>query len=192
MARYEILCADNDALVRHVIAHEIEEAGHLVMSAGSGKAALSILAKNPTIDLVLADYCLPDMTGETLFHRIKSAWPKVKFGLLTGYAEILPLNPGDWSQGPDACPVIAKNARMEEILSAIEAAARGERHCPGQDRPMTRLEHLMSDRPARQAFESIQRQLQAIYEKTIPEALAKPFSRLLGRTSEPVLSETRR
>ncbi len=192
MARYEILCVDHDALVRHIIAHEIEEAGHFVMSTGSGTAALAMLAKNPTIDLVLVDYCLPDMAGEKLIHKIKSGWPKMKVALLTGYEGMLHPKRDDCSEISEAYPVIAKNARMEEILCGIEAAAKGEPRRPAQNSLLTRAERLTSNRPSRAKLENLQRQLQSLYEKTIPETLAKPFSRFLGRSGEAVFSETRR
>jgi hypothetical protein len=142
------------------------------------------------------DYCLPDMTGEVFIQKIKLGWPKVKFALLTGYADILPLNPDDWSQAPNACPLIAKNTRMEEILSGIEAAARGECQRREKGPQLTRVERLAFDRRAKPALGGIQRQLQAVYEKTVPETLMKPWARplfkLLGRPREPVFSGSRR
>jgi CheY-like chemotaxis protein len=170
--------------VRHVIADEIEEAGHLVMSAGSGAAALEILAANPTIDLVLADYCMPDMTGAELIKKIQSRWPHIKVALLTGYAEILALNPDDWSQGPQACPIIAKGTRMEDMLLGIEAAARGESRPLTQNATSARIVRLFAELSTRPAIEGIQRQLQSVYEKTLAEALPKPLSRLIDRLSE--------
>lgn len=184
MARYEILCVDDDLLVRHVIADEIEEAGHLVMSASSGAAALQILAANPTIDLVLADYCMPDMTGAELIRKIKSRWPQVKVALLTGYAEILALNPDDWSQGPEACPIIAKGTRMEDMLLGIEAAIRGESRPLATNAGSARVERLFAELSFRPTMEGIQRHLQSVYEKTIGDTLPKPLSKLIDRLSE--------
>lgn len=192
MARYEILCVDHDAPLRNIIAHEIEEAGHFVISTGSGAAALAILAKNPAIDLVLVDLCMTDMPSGEFIQRIKSNWPKVKLALLTGYAEDFALSPYHGSQPFEGCPVIAKNARMEEILTGIESAARGEPPRQGRDSRLTRVEQLASERRAKPALEGIQRHLKTIYGKTIPDTLVKPLSKYLGRSSSPVFSETRR
>lgn len=137
--RFEILLVDDDLLIRQVVAEEIEEAGHLVVTAGSGAAALRILTGNSAFDLVLVDYSMPDMTGIEIIRLIRKNLPELKarFALFTAYDEI----PG--GQDPsEPWPLIAKATRSAELIKGVEAAARGEPMGFSPDAKMSRVERL--------------------------------------------------
>jgi CheY-like chemotaxis protein len=139
--RYEILLVDDDLLVRQVVAEEIEEAGHVVMTAGSGAAAMAILAANRAFDLVLVDYSMPDMTGLEVIRLIRANLPdlKVNFALFTAYDEI----PG--GQNPaEPWPIVGKATRSAELVKAVEAAARGEPLDLAPDAKLSRVEQMLA------------------------------------------------
>jgi PAS domain S-box-containing protein len=83
-----ILAVDDDGLVLMNTAAMLEELGHEVFEANSGKDALDILRSHPDIDLVITDQAMPRMTGVQLAEIIQSEFPGLPIILATGYAEL--------------------------------------------------------------------------------------------------------
>ncbi|MGC2687423.1 MAG: PAS domain S-box protein, partial [Pseudolabrys sp.] len=61
-----ILAVDDDALVLMNTVSMLEDLGHAVFEAYSGKEALEILRREDSIDLVVTDQAMPKMTGTEL------------------------------------------------------------------------------------------------------------------------------
>jgi CheY-like chemotaxis protein len=78
MSHLEILLVDDDPLIRHVIADELEEAGHFVTPAVGGEAALELLRDGGPFDLILVDYTMPGMSGGELARHILAMMPDTK------------------------------------------------------------------------------------------------------------------
>lgn len=83
-----ILAVDDDALVLMNTAALLEDLGHEVVEASSGKQALEALRQGAGFDLVITDHAMPQMTGAQLFEVIKQEWPGLPVVLATGYAEL--------------------------------------------------------------------------------------------------------
>jgi PAS domain S-box-containing protein len=83
-----VLAVDDDNLVLLNTAAMLEDLGHTVFESASGKQALEILRKEKTINLVITDQGMPDMTGSQLAAAIAAEWPHVPIILATGYAEL--------------------------------------------------------------------------------------------------------
>ena len=64
--------------------------GHTVIGAKSANAALEILRRDNSIDLVITDQVMPQMTGLQLAQAIKQEWPELPVILATGFAELPP------------------------------------------------------------------------------------------------------
>ena len=58
-ARGRILVVDDDRAIRHAMATLLEEAGHLVVQAADGPAALAELGRRTPFDVMLLDVGLP-------------------------------------------------------------------------------------------------------------------------------------
>jgi CheY-like chemotaxis protein len=65
----------------------LEDLGHTAIAAPSGRMALEILRSADSIDLVITDQIMPDMTGAELAKAIRAEWPKLPVILATGFAE---------------------------------------------------------------------------------------------------------
>ncbi|MGC1765964.1 MAG: PAS domain S-box protein [Pseudolabrys sp.] len=85
-----ILAVDDDALVLMNTVSMLEDLGHAVFEAYSGKEALEILRREDSIDLVVTDQAMPKMTGTELAKVIRSEWPDFPVLLATGYADLGP------------------------------------------------------------------------------------------------------
>ncbi len=85
-----ILAVDDDALVLLNTAAMLEDLGHTVLEATSGKSALEIIRRGDTIDLVITDQAMPHMTGSDLAAAIRLEKPDMPIILATGFAELPP------------------------------------------------------------------------------------------------------
>jgi PAS domain S-box-containing protein len=85
-----ILAVDDDALVLLNTAAMLEDLGHTVLEATSGKSALEILRRGDSIDLVITDQAMPHMTGSDLAAAIRLEKPDMPIILATGFAELPP------------------------------------------------------------------------------------------------------
>src|SRR5947209_12132616 len=81
----QILVIDDDSHVRFVLAKYIRRLGHAVIEAGSGEEALALLADSaaPSIDLVLTDIWMPQMSGLEVLHTIRKTNPDIPVAILT-------------------------------------------------------------------------------------------------------------
>jgi signal transduction histidine kinase len=123
-----ILVCDDDGDVREFVVNALRESNYTVWEADRPSSALRILEQVRPIDVLLADYALPEMKGPALIGRALSLQPDLKALLMTGYAEAL-------RSGANGIPMMGKpfrvaelNARIGELISApseVTAARRG-------------------------------------------------------------------
>jgi PAS domain S-box-containing protein len=83
-----ILVVDDDPLVLQNTTAMLEDLGHRVLEAGSGREALDYLGRAQSVDLVITDQAMPGMTGMQLAGTIRQQWPEISVVLATGYAEL--------------------------------------------------------------------------------------------------------
>lgn len=74
MTTRRILVVDDESAVRRVVARLLATAGYDVVEAATGEEAMTVLESEPA-DAVLLDLRMPGMSGQTLFHAIRSQWP---------------------------------------------------------------------------------------------------------------------
>jgi CheY-like chemotaxis protein len=83
-----VLLVDDDPMVAVTAASMLESLGHQVLMAFSGPEALNVLQGDSSIDLVITDHAMPQMTGSELADRIYAIRPNLPIILATGYAEL--------------------------------------------------------------------------------------------------------
>jgi CheY-like chemotaxis protein len=110
------LAVDDDSLVLLNIVAMLEDLGHTVFEAHSGREALNILRATP-IDLVVTDQAMPRMSGLQLVRTIAAEWPHLATILVSGYAEL----PSEAYSGVNR---LAKPFRQEQLAQAISDALR--------------------------------------------------------------------
>ena len=113
-----ILVVDDDPLVRLSACALLEDIGYEVVEADGGMRALQLLAGDRSIDLVLTDQVMPEMTGMQLIEAIRGMRPDLPIVLATGYAEL-----------PAALPAnarrLSKPFRPGELQETIAAVLAG-------------------------------------------------------------------
>jgi len=81
-----VLVVDDEPLICWSLAEALTECGDEVSEAGSGAAALRVLAAARTpIDVVLLDYCLPDCHDLALLAAMKRLAPRSQIILMSAY-----------------------------------------------------------------------------------------------------------
>jgi PAS domain S-box-containing protein len=114
-----VLAVDDDALVLMNTAAMLEDLGHRVVEAHSGRKALEMLKGDEAIDLVITDQAMPGITGLELAEAIRSERPGLPVLLATGYAE---LPEGLQSE----LPRLSKPFGQRELQAAVKAATEGK------------------------------------------------------------------
>jgi CheY-like chemotaxis protein len=94
--------------------------GHDVIEAYSGQEALNVPHSGKSIDVVVTDQGMPNMTGLQLAEHIRESWPRLPIILATGYAEL----PKDAAL---TLPRLAKSFQQDELAAAIARLIKGRR-----------------------------------------------------------------
>lgn len=119
-----IVVADDVEEIQHLVRSWLEEEGHVVVRAGSGREIVRIVRERP-VDLVITDILMPDGDGLDAILAINRARPSLR---------ILAISGGGRSQPADACLRVAKGVgadvvllkpfRRAQMLAAVERAMR--------------------------------------------------------------------
>jgi CheY-like chemotaxis protein len=81
-----ILVAEDEPMVRGIMARTLRECGYSVLEAADGREALEIVeAQKGRVSLVVADVVMPDMGGRQMASRLAQRWPEVPVLFISGY-----------------------------------------------------------------------------------------------------------
>jgi PAS domain S-box-containing protein len=108
-----ILFVDDDPLIAMSTTEMLEDLGHRVIGANSGRHALDILKSEQPIDLMMTDHVMPGMTGVELATASRKVRPSLPILLATGYAEL--------PEGAQLdLPRLAKPYHQDELRDRLE------------------------------------------------------------------------
>ncbi len=85
--KYKILIVDDEPLIRESLYEIFRIEGYRVQRAASGEEAVEILKKD-SVDIIISDLKLPNMTGIDFLTKVKEDNIKTEFILITGYGSI--------------------------------------------------------------------------------------------------------
>jgi DNA-binding NtrC family response regulator len=114
-----VLVVDDEALIRWAVSETLSRAGHVVVQAGDGSAALQAMRDAAPIDVVLMDLKLPDSADLSLLSRIRRQWPDSAVVMMTahGSAEVAAA-----ALALGVYEVLGKPFDVREIERAVEDA----------------------------------------------------------------------
>ncbi len=115
-----ILCVDDNEQELSILSFMLSTNGYRVLSATTGQEAIDIFAETP-VDLVLADYGLPQMNGGQLVERLKQIASHVPMLLLGD-----PQKMGGEMHAADAL-LAKKNCSSQELLERIKVMSARKR-----------------------------------------------------------------
>ena len=67
----QILVVDDDADIREVLRIQLENKGYLITEASNGEEAITAVANNPEIDLIILDIMMPGLSGIDACKKIR-------------------------------------------------------------------------------------------------------------------------
>jgi len=107
-----LLCIDDDPDVLECEKAFLETFGYTVTTASSGRKGLE-LAGLHSFDIVIVDYCMPEMNGGEFVIAMKQLRPRTPIIMLSGMVDVL----GQPLKAVDA--FVAKDRLATQLLPAI-------------------------------------------------------------------------
>jgi Response regulator containing CheY-like receiver, AAA-type ATPase, and DNA-binding domains len=108
-----ILCIDDDVSVLECEREFLTTFGYRVLTAPSGDAGLRLASKN-CVDVVIVDYCMPQMNGQEVAIEVRRLRPQATIIMLSGSLAV----PQEAVNTVDA--FVRKDRLATELLQAIE------------------------------------------------------------------------
>jgi two-component system cell cycle sensor histidine kinase/response regulator CckA len=87
--RVRILIVDDEEPVRKFVERALRDAGYETTLAADGAEAVAAAKQMTSLDLLLTDVMMPQMTGDELARRLRQEEPSLKVLYLTGYSDSL-------------------------------------------------------------------------------------------------------
>ncbi len=110
-----VLLADDDAAVRHVVAHLLSRRRYTVLEAETGEAALAAADCHPApIDVLVADVSMPGMGGAALWQALQARRPTLAVVFMSAHDVMLYEN-----LHGTGCPVLQKPFKAQQMLDAV-------------------------------------------------------------------------
>ncbi len=119
---WSVLVVDDEESLRHLLRVILESSGYVVLEAGNGEQAVSVLDEHPEVRIVLSDIRMPRLDGMGLLDRIKDRGLRVIMMSAYGSTEtaIEALERG-------ALDYISKPFRAEEIRACLNRVVERDR-----------------------------------------------------------------
>lgn len=112
----KILAVEDEPLVLMLVAETLELAGHQLIEANNGQAALEIFKATDDIDVVVTDVRMPKLDGFALAAAIEAMRPGTPVVFMTGYA-------GDCAPSEFAAArILRKPFEPDDLVSAVQSA----------------------------------------------------------------------
>jgi polar amino acid transport system substrate-binding protein len=114
-----VLVAEDDEVVRQVMAAILSQYGYKVVEARDGEEAVNkFMEHQDSVKLLLLDVNMPKKTGREAYDKIRIFRPEVSALFLSGYPSALMVERGLIEPGT---PVMVKPVGMDELLRKVRA-----------------------------------------------------------------------
>jgi CheY-like chemotaxis protein len=83
--RYRVLVADDEPIIRELLAEYLTKEGFVVKTAVDGEEVVRLATEGPPWDVVVSDIMMPKKTGYEVYSEIKELRPETEVILMTGF-----------------------------------------------------------------------------------------------------------
>ncbi|MCQ4287586.1 response regulator [Pseudomonas stutzeri] len=111
-----VLIVEDMPAVRMLVLEMLSEAGYRCSEAGDVATALSVLRDDPSVDLLLTDVGLPQLSGRELADVARTHRPALPVLFMTGYAENAVRRDRFLAEGMD---MVVKPFQISELLAKV-------------------------------------------------------------------------
>lgn len=114
-----ILLVEDEPLVRGITCEALTEQGYRIVEAQDGMSALALADKHgDTIDLLLTDVVLPQISGRELSEQIRAKCPSIRVLFMSGYTEDAIVHHGVLEKGIEFLP---KPFTPDNLIRKVQA-----------------------------------------------------------------------
>ena len=144
MTAARILIVDDDHGQRSLLETFLRGRGYATQSAGSGEAALQLLAESH-FDLMISDVRMPGMSGLETLRRVRASHPALPVLLVTAFADI---RSAVTAMRDGALNYLAKPIDLDELLNSVRLALNpGAAPAPASDAPLALPDGIVTQSP---------------------------------------------
>ncbi len=133
-----VVVAEDEPMVRAIMARTLRDCGYIVLEAVDGRAALDLLeAQAGRVSLVVADVVMPDLGGRDMAARLTERWPDVPVLFTSGYTGMDVVRRGlleegrEFLQKPLAPDTLARKVREMMDAGVTKPSAESGDQCRG-------------------------------------------------------------
>lgn len=123
-----ILIAEDDIILRDLMAKVLRKRGHKVKTANDGLEALNCMQSNEaggTLDILISDIIMPAMNGLNLMKQIHETYPHVKIVAVSGGGRVSATNYLEAAKSL-ANQTLQKPFSIMEFATIVDDLARGQ------------------------------------------------------------------
>jgi two-component system cell cycle sensor histidine kinase/response regulator CckA len=120
-----VLVAEDEEMVRSIMARTLRDCGYAVLEAGDGLEALDIVnARAGRISLVVADVVMPGLGGREVAARLADLWPEIPVLFTSGYTGMDVVRRGLLDEGHEFLQKpLAPEALARRVREMVDARA---------------------------------------------------------------------
>lgn len=113
-----ILLVEDEPMLLALIAQRLQDEGYRLLLAEGGPQALTLIAAQPEIDLLITDMNMPKVNGIAVARAFREKFKANRIGILSGHFDVN----DTLSNCPDLCDatVLAKPLPFSELLAWIQ------------------------------------------------------------------------
>jgi two-component system, cell cycle sensor histidine kinase and response regulator CckA len=133
-----ILLVEDEEVVRGLARRILEQAGYSVIEAGKGAEAILLCEDNATVDLLLTDVVMPEMSGKELADLLRGQRSDLKILFMSGYTDEAIVHHGvldssvEFIQKPFTPASLIR--RVRDVLDSNGKQTNGRRQSPETER----------------------------------------------------------
>src|SRR5688572_33293868 len=116
----KVLVVEDEPIIRLGMVSSIEDAGYIVIEAASADEAISRLAQDDEVGVVVTDVDMPgSMDGIRLAHYVRRRWPPIQLLVISGKTGV------GTAELPSGVEFISKPYQEPRLLTLIETLSGG-------------------------------------------------------------------
>jgi two-component system, cell cycle sensor histidine kinase and response regulator CckA len=121
-----VLVAEDEPMVRSIMARTLSDCGYTVLEAADGQEALALVeSRAGQISLIVADVVMPDMGGREMAARLGERWPEVPVLFTSGYTGLDVVRRGLLEEGREFLQKpLAPEALARKVRDMVDASAK--------------------------------------------------------------------
>lgn len=117
MVKKKVLIVDDDEVIREFLLFNLEELGYEVHLASDGVEAVLKIIEEKSIDFVVLDLMMPNLSGKNTLKILKQLKPNLPIVVCTGYLDMAELMGKEGDKGVVGC--LSKPFSFEKLETLL-------------------------------------------------------------------------